>query len=267
MADTGGSIPSRRTVRVRRMSIACQLTAAGLFVVPAALQFVASLQRGVWFSGSRAPAQVSIEDHRFDYYRAWDPWEHIGTAGQFFGSGILLQVLGLLAMAAGVLAQPVAAARRVTAAALAAVESVLVLLVAATFGVIGTHALVSGMNGTPSQLQGSSALFRALMVVGSAGLVSLGPLWRAKLRAAMAACAFRFGSTVMGYLIATYVMAPVISGGQHDTAPGPETVVAASTGLAGVAMLFAVSALAGRGPAVPPAFGAAGNRSTPPPRL
>jgi hypothetical protein len=190
MADTGGSIPSRRTVRVRRMSIACLLTAAGLFVVPAALQFVASLQRGVWFSGSRAPAQVSVEDHRFDYYRAW---EHIGTAGQFFGSGILLQVLGLLAMAAGVLAQPVAAARRVTAAALAAVESVLVLLVAATFGVIGTHALISGMNGTPSQLQGSSALFRALMVVGSAGLVSLGPLWRA-----MAACAFRFGSTVMG---------------------------------------------------------------------
>jgi hypothetical protein len=255
MADTGESIPSRRAVRVRRTSIACLLAAAGLFLVSAALQLAASLQRWVVFSGSRAPNEISVEDHRFDYYFAWDPWEHIGTTGQFFGTGILVQVLGLLAMAVGVLTQPVAAARRVTAAALAAVESVLALLVAATFGVIGTHALVSGLNGTPSPLQGSSALFWALMLVGSAGLVSLGLLWRARLRAAMAACAFLFGSTVMGYFMATYVIAPIIGGTSHDTAPWTETVVAASTGLAGVAMLFAVRALAGRGPAVPPTFG------------
>ncbi|WP_113718938.1 hypothetical protein [Arthrobacter dokdonensis] len=245
-------VPSRRSVRIHRASIISLLAAASLFLVSAVLQLVASLQRWVAFSGSRAPEDLSVEDHVFDYYFPWEDWEPIGTTAQFFGTGILVQSLGIVAMAVGVLVRPGAAALRVTALALTIIESVLVLLVAATFGVVGAHALVSGVTGAASPLQHSESLFRVLTLVGFAGLIALAALWQRRLRAAMAACLFLIGSSLVGYVIATYMIAPVFAGGtSHDTTPGTETVVAASTAAAGIAMLFAVRAVARRraGPA------------------
>jgi hypothetical protein len=66
-------------------------------------------------------------------------------------------------------------------------------------------------------------------------------LWRRRSWAATAACAFLIGSTGLGWFLASYLVAPLITGGSHDTAPWSETVVAASTAAAGIAMILAAA--------------------------
>jgi hypothetical protein len=117
-------------------------------------------------------------------------------------------------------------------------EIVLVLLVAGWLTFHGAHALLSGSAGDPSPLQNALALG----LIAAVGLGVLAWLWRAS-RVAMLACVFLFGSTVPGYLLSTYLIAPLIANGaSHDTAPWTETVVAAWTSAAGVTMLFAALA-------------------------
>ena len=218
------------------------LAAAGLFLGSAVLQLVASLQRWVVFSGSRAPDDLSAEDHVFDYRFPMDPWESVGSTAELFGAGLLIQALGVLCMAVGVLALSGSAARRSAKAAV--LEIVLALLVAGSLGVNGAHALASGAAGAPSPLQH----MEAVGIVGFAGLVALAVLWRRRLPAAMAACLFLLGSSGAGYFVATYLIAPVFAGGiSHDTTPWTETVVAASTAAAGLAIIVAARAVARRG--------------------
>ncbi|WP_166872734.1 hypothetical protein [Salinibacterium sp. ZJ450] len=224
-----------RPVRFRWTSVSVSLIVAGLFLGSAVLQLVASLQR---WGGSWMRDGLSIEDHLFDYSFPSAPWEPIGTAAELFGVGTLLLAFGVLVMPLGVLAETRADSRRGLAGFVVVVEVVLAFLVAGSFGVHGAHALVSGLTGTPSPLQHSSALG----LVGLVGLIALILLWGRKSQAAAVACVFLIGSTGLGHILATYVIAPLIAGISHDTTPWSETVVAASTAAAGVAMLIAAGA-------------------------
>jgi hypothetical protein len=68
----------------------------------------------------------------------------------------------------------------------------------------------------------------------------------------MTACVFLIGSTALGGMLAASLIAPLIAnGGSHDTTPWTESVVAASTAAAGLAMIFAAgAAVRGKAPAV-----------------
>lgn len=224
-----------RTGRLRFIPSPGSLPAAALFLGSAVLQLMASLQRWVVFRGSRTGDEISAEDHLFDYSFPFAPWEPIGTAAELFGVGTLLLALGVLVMPLGVgtLAR-VAPYRRAVAIV---IQIVLAVLVAGSLGIYGAHALISGVNGAPSPLQGSGATGW----IGLVGLIALALLWRRRSRAIMLACVFLIGNTPLGYLVATFVIAPVISGGSHDTAPWTESVVAVSAAAAAVAMIVAAA--------------------------
>lgn len=235
MSTIEASGQHRRTGPFPWASVIWSLTAAGLLLSSAVLQHIAAIQRWVVFNGSRGPTELSVEDHLFDYNFPTDAWVPVGTAAQVYGTGTLIQALGVLAMAFGVLALPGAASRRRVVFAI--MEIVIALLVAAWLGLNGAHALVSGIIGTPSPLQH----WWALDWIGVAGLVALGVLWWRRSWAAMIACAFLLGSSLMGYyFVASLMITPLITGYiSHDTTPWTETVVATWTALAGVAMLLA----------------------------
>lgn len=254
MSDFDVSEQPGQSVRFQRAAIIFSLTAAGLFLGSAVLQFVASLQRWVVFRSSLGPDGIMAEDHLYDYFfpfESMDPvgtidaWEPVGTAAQLFGTGLLIQALGILAMAIGVVALPGAASRHSAIRVITAVcEVMLATVVAAAFGIYGAHALISGLAGAPSPLQP----WVAIGWLGFAGLGALGALWLSRSREAALACVFLIGSSLAGYLIATYLIAPVVAGyTSHDTTPWTETVVAASTAAAAVAMLLVVRRTARKG--------------------
>ena len=225
-----------RTARFGGTSAIWSLTAAGLFLGSAVLQLVASLQRWVVFRYSRG--EFELEDHLYDYTIPWHPWENIGTAAQFFGAGILLLALGVIAMALGVLAMPRPTTTRHPAVdiLLGVFDLVLAILVAGWFVISGAHALISGLNNTPSPL----AQYLTLGWVGVVGVIVLCVRWARRSPAATMACLFLLGSTMLGYFIATYQIAPIFAGYiSHDTTPWTETIVAVWTAAAGVAMIVA----------------------------
>lgn len=162
----------------------------------------------------------------------------IGTTAQFFGVGILIQAFAVVVMAIGIILAPKIAKGRYSIVAIG--EFGIAIVVAATFAVLGTHAFNSGIDGTPSPLQNMWALGH----IGLLGLLALAWLWWRKLRTASVACLFLTGSTLMGYFLSMYLIAPIVtSGGSHDTARWTESVVAASTAAAAVAIIMAARAL------------------------
>lgn len=162
----------------------------------------------------------------------------IGTTAQFFGVGILIQAFAVVVMAIGILLAPKIAKGRYSIVAIG--EFGIAIVVAATFAVLGTHAFNSGIDGTPSPLQNMWALGH----IGLLGLLALAWLWWRKLRTASVACLFLTGSTLMGYFLSMYLIAPIVtSGGSHDTTRWTESVVAASTAAAAVAIIMAARAL------------------------
>ncbi|GAA1877701.1 hypothetical protein GCM10009715_25530 [Paeniglutamicibacter psychrophenolicus] len=229
-----------RKVRFRRTAFISLLAATALFLVSFTLQLLASLQRWVTFSGTRGPTDTSVEDHVYDYFIPGDDWEPIGTAAQLLGAGLLVQVLGLLAMALGIMLLPATTRifSRLGTAGIAVLEAVLVLLVAATFTAHGGYLLASGANGTIPGMQIGPGVFWTMFWAALLGLGALALIWGNRLPAAGAACALLIGTTLLGYLLATYVVAPIFFGGSHDTARFTETVVAASTAAAAIALAF-----------------------------
>lgn len=217
-----------RPIPHHRASVPWSLAAACLFLVSAALQLIASLQRWVTFSGSWTRTDRLIEDNVFDYSYPADPWENVGTAAQYFGAGYLSLSLGVVTM---LLAAPALQTAR---------TRVLAVIVAASFALDGGHALVSGLINTPTPVQHVLALQWLFSLVGCACLIALGALWLRIWRPGALACLFLLGATVPGYLWAMYALAPLITGQEsYDTTPWTETVVAGSTAAAGVSLLVA----------------------------
>ena len=223
MAAIARSDHPTQPVLSSRSSVSWSLTVAGLFLGSAMLQFVASLERWVVLRNSATRTETSIEDHLFDYSYPADPWENLGTTAQLFGVGLLLVALGILAM--------------LRVARNGRVERMLSLATAASFGIAGVHALVSGLLGVPSPLQYLPVQV-LLNLVGFVGLIALAARWMRTAWAASVSCVLLLGVTLPGYLLATFQFAPVLAGYQsHDTTPFTETIVAVSTAAAGVAML------------------------------
>ena len=78
-------------------------------------------------------------------------------------------------------------------------------------------------------------------------VIILGASWLRRSRAAVATCVFLVGSTGLGYFLAAFWIAPIFAGGvSYDTTPWTETVVAASTAAAGIAMILAARVSAHR---------------------
>ncbi|WP_105036882.1 hypothetical protein [Cryobacterium aureum] len=202
--------------------------AGGLFLASATLQLIASLQRWVVYSAGWTRTDSLIEDHRFDYFYPSDPWENVGVAAQLFGAGMILLALGVLALAN----TPRLRVGRST--------QVVPLVVALAFGITGVHAVVSGLAGIPSPAQYLPVQI-ALSLIQSVGLLFLGLRWLPASWSATVSCLFLLGSTLPGYLVATFVIAPALAGYQsYDTTPWTETIVAATTALAGIGLLLAV---------------------------
>lgn len=232
-------VPGSRT-RTRRLvwvTVAASLVAGVLFLGSAGLQLAASIQRWVVFSASRTANDISVEDHRFDYFFPWDPWEPIGTAAELYGTGTVIMAVGLLVMPLGVSTRVRPATDREGVVLRAVSETVLAAVVAGALAIHGAHAVSSGIHGAPSGLQ----IFLAVGWVAVAGLITLSVLWRRISRPAAVACLFLIGNTLLGYLVATYGIAPLFTGGSHDTAAWSETVVAVSVGGAGIAMIIAAA--------------------------
>ncbi|PJJ72849.1 hypothetical protein CLV46_2426 [Diaminobutyricimonas aerilata] len=212
----------------RRVRAGWSLAAAALLLGSGTLQVLASLERWVVYRESWTRQDISVEDHLFDYYIVADPWESLGITAALFGVGLLL-------LAGGVLAAARATAQN-------RLDGMLATVVAVAFGIDGAHALISAALDAPSVLQYPIQMWiPALVEVG--GLVALAARsWRVS-RATSLAYVLLLGGTLPGYLFAMFLIAPTIAGYQsHDTTPWTETVIAATTVLAGAAMLVAAAA-------------------------
>lgn len=236
-----------RSARFPWASVVVSCAVAIAFLVSAVLQLIASFERWITFSNSLGPDALSVEGHEFDYFFPWEPWQPIGTAAELLGVALLIQAGGALLMTVGVLALPPQGAHRRAGARTSAVlravaEIALAGIAAAWFWTHGLHALQSGIDGAPSELSASFTW----SWVGFASLGILAVLWRARSRAAVAACLFLIGSTTLGYGLATYAIAPLFTGGSHDTARWTETVVALTSAAAGLAMLAVARSAARR---------------------
>jgi hypothetical protein len=243
------------------------LTAVALLAGSALLQLVASLERWVTLVAGWTRTDFSIEDHRFDYSYPAQPWENLGSTAQFFGAGMILLVLGVIAVARATAQGAVtqgAAGRRTESHGAAApgaeaqgtagrrsgdrTTRVLVGAVAASFGLTGAHALVSGLIGFPAPLQ-YLPIQLLLSLVAVVGLVALAVRWLRVSPAASVACVLLLGATLPGFYLASFQIAPALVGYQsYDTTPFTETIVAASTALAALAMLAAMILASRRAP-------------------
>ncbi|PPH19159.1 hypothetical protein C5C35_00055 [Rathayibacter sp. AY1F8] len=187
----------------------------------AGLQQLAAAQR--WAVAGPILGEQAIEDHRYDYSWPSDPWENVGSAAQLLGIGHLLVALAVLAA--------VGPGRRRSVAVLRTV-------VAAAFGCLGLHAVLSGILGAPTILQ---AMLPAVLLglAAPAGLLVLAVLVARTSPLRAASFVLLIGSTLPGYLVATFAIAPALVGYQsYDTTPWTESVVAASVALAGASLLL-----------------------------
>ena len=232
-------VAARRIVYRRPVALLL-IVAAILFAISSLLQWNASMQRWVTFSNSLSPHDLSVEDHVYDYYLPHDEWVPIGSAAELLGVGLLLVALGfvLMAVAALLISDPTKDRLRAVTAVSLGFELLLVIITAGSFTLMGCHALVSGLHGTDSGLLDSGVLAQLLVYLGLAAPVILAVRWRKRLLAMSLACAFLLGSTIFGYFVSAYMIAPIISGMSHDTARWTETVIALSTCAAAIAAGF-----------------------------
>jgi len=203
------------------------LVAAALLFAAAALQLIASLERWVGTPAAWAGAAGSVEDHLYDYSIPADPWVSLGSAAQLHGVGMLLVALGVVA------------SDWATNAGADRLSRSSALTVAAVFVLGGAHALLSGILGAPTPLQ-DPQLQLGLDAFAVAALVVLALRTVRASGPAALSCILLLGSTLPGYLVATFIIAPMIAGYQsYDTTPGTESVVAACVAGAAACLLGA----------------------------
>ena len=230
-----------RAVAPPRAPLLLRAVAVVLLVLSAWLQLDASLQRWVTARASWTRRDRLIEDHLFDYAYPADPWEPVGDAAQRYGAGMILLAVGLVAVAVAL------GGTRVTG-------GVLVVLVAGPFAAQGVHALASGILGRPSPLVHLLGVLALVQLAGGIAVVALVVAARVRRTptdgspADAVAVVLALGASVPGYLVATFAIAPLVNGtGSYDTTPWTETVVAASTAAAALAMLVSAVAVRRRG--------------------
>lgn len=139
------------------------------------LQLAAFLQR--W---ARARGTDLIESHEFDYLVPQQPWTPVGIAVEPRGTGLLATALALL----------------VGALSLGGVAR---LIAAALVGLLGAHALLSGLQGAPSWLETAAVgmasflaaialLVLAALQVRAAPLLTLGSAFSCSARPSQGSC-------------------------------------------------------------------------------
>jgi len=154
----------------------------------------------------------------------------VGQAAVLFGICYLL--IGAAIVCVGVAARSAIAAGRGTVVA--------AIISAVFFAFFGSHALISGLMGRPTPLQEVLATVGGA-VIGLAQVLSLVVLAAMVLRrsATWAVGLLLLGGTSMiGYLVAVFAIAPMIVGYQsYDTTPWSEGVLAATTAVSAVVFL------------------------------
>jgi hypothetical protein len=199
-----------------------------LLLASAALQIQASLQRWVVARAGRPAGDVSIEDHRYDYGMPSGSWEPIGTAAQVHGAGLILLAAGVAAFG-WVLPR---GRRRLKASSIVAIAVPSLLL--------GINGVIAGLTGQVTGIGDVTAFLSLVNLLGFVGLAALVSDATTTRRAEAWVGAFLFGSSPVGYFIATFVIAPILHGDtSYATTPWTETVIGTTTAAAGLAALLA----------------------------
>lgn len=242
MSDLNESGVASRDTDHRKTVVLLLIVAAGLFFASALVQWNASMQRWVTFSGSTDSNGPSAEDHMYDYYLPSEEWVPIGSAAELLGIGLLLMAMGFAVFATAVLLIPDPTKDHIKAVAAMSLgfDLLLVLATAGSFAWMGLHTLLSGLQGAEAGLLDSGLVRQLLLYLGFLAPVILAVRWRNRLPAASITCVFLLGSTIVGYMVSTYLLAPLIAGMSHDTARWTETVIAVSTAAAGVATVYGI---------------------------
>ena len=210
------------------------LASSGLLAVSAILQGAAASQRWLAAAAGTLPPDRTIEDHLFDYVIPSDPWVSVGDAAALFGFGYLLIAASIVCIACASRRPRRRSAAIIVTSAIAALPVVL----------FGAHAVLSGVLGMPSGFQQLLATYGALVfgVVQVAALIVLAALIVSRSWLWAVALLLLTGTSIAGYICASFVVAPIIVGYQsYDTTPWTEGVLAGST--AAAAILVVVGAL------------------------
>lgn len=217
------------------------LLAAMLFVVSAGFQLRAANSRWITHADGTGWSQYSIESHEFDYFLAEDPVVLIPDTSIPFGIGMFFQAAGLFLTLVALLAlrpgnlRP----RRM-------LHTLLGLCAVASAALIGYQSLRTGLDGKPFAPLAQSGIAGVAYLLGFVALAVLVVLaWR-RTPVLGIALACSLSTTIVGYIFCSLFIAPVFAGDQSfDTTRGTETVMAAATAAAGLAMLLAFALYAG----------------------
>lgn len=180
-----------------------------------------------------------MESNQYDYYFPVGEFFPLAHTGMPLGIALMIQALALLCLLATLGALRERSTRVIVFSALP-----LGVLAAIGFALLGLHALLSALEGHPSALPGSW-LFNLTLLTGFLALCALSILCCLSVPLLGLAAAFLLGSTLVGYFLSSYLLAPLLTGYvSHDTTPGTETIVALSTAAAAITMLSVLISLA-----------------------
>lgn len=198
-------------------------------VLSALLQGAAAAQR--WALNVQDPGpQRTIEDHLFDYVLPVEPWVSIGSAAILFGIGYVLVAVAIVCLGFGCRAVRGSGSAPLIAAVVAG----------APFLAVGTHAALSGALGSPSPLAHLMPVgFTVLGALQVAGLIVTAVMAASRSRGWAVGLIVLTTTSVYGYILAGFQIAPVLAGYQsYDTTPWTEGVVAGFTLLAAIPILI-----------------------------
>lgn len=210
-----------------------------LLLASAALQLRASATRWITFGSTVGTQELSVESDQYDYYFPVGEFIPLAHTGMPLGIALKIQALALLCLLATLGALRERSTRAIVFSALP-----LGVLAAIGFALLGLHALLSALEGQPSALPGSW-LFHLALLIGFLALCALSILCCLSVPLLGLAAAFLLGSTLVGYFLSSYLLAPLLTGYvSHHTTPGTETIVALSTAAAAITMLSVLISLA-----------------------
>lgn len=223
----------------RKAALVFAALTAVLLIASAVLQFRASAARWIDFGRTVEGNELSVESDQYDYYFPDGEFFPLENTAFPLGIALMIQALGLLCLLA-----TLAALRERSTRAIVFTALPLGVLAATGFALLGLHALLSALEGQPSTLPGSG-LFHLALLIGFLALCALSILCCLSVPLLGLAAAFLLGSTLVGYFVSSYLLAPLLTGYvSHPTTPGTETIVALSIAAAAITMLSVLISLA-----------------------